>query len=165
MLRRWRLAKSRVASLSLPEIPAYEQIKGIQAMIKTLEKKYDSLRTLVRILPDVQLGRPQGVVILLDTVEAELRQLAADEMSRDLAKEDDSSIAAKGIRARTKEVQARIRAPRERARTRLEERAAQSKDPKLQQHLTPQHWLEQMMRKDTGAKPRLSQRPRPRRQQ
>ena len=38
MLRRWRLAKSRVASLSLPEIPAYEQIKGIQAMIKTLEK-------------------------------------------------------------------------------------------------------------------------------
>ncbi|OLP84290.1 Copia protein [Symbiodinium microadriaticum] len=99
MLRRWRLAKSRVASLSLPEIPAYEQIKGIQAMIKTLEKKYDSLRTrmsLVRILPDVQLGRPQGVVTLLDTVETELRQLAADEMSRDLAKDDDSSIAAKG---------------------------------------------------------------------
>ena len=99
MLRRWRLAKSRVASLSLPEIPAYEQIKGIQAMIKTLEKRYDSLRTrmsLVRILPDVQLGRPQGVVTLLDTVDAELRQLAADEMSRDLAKEDDSSIVAKG---------------------------------------------------------------------
>ena len=64
-------SKSRVASLSLPEIPAYEQIKGIQAMIKTLEKKYDSMRTrmsLVRILPDVQLGRPQGVVTLLDTV-------------------------------------------------------------------------------------------------
>ena len=40
-------------------------------MIKTLEKKYDSMRTrmsLVRILPDVQLGRPQGVVTLLDTV-------------------------------------------------------------------------------------------------
>ena len=68
-------------------------------MIKTLEKKYDSLRTrmsLVRILSDVQLGRPQGVVALLDTVETELRQLAADEMSRDLAKDDDSSIAAKG---------------------------------------------------------------------
>ena len=135
---------------------------------------------------------PRGWFVLLDTVEAELRQLAADEMSRDLAKEDDSSIAAKGIRARTREVQARIRAPRERARTRLEERAAQSKDrevlvpktqapltsgrglkmaatgriapfpttkntslsPKLQQHLTPQHWLEQMMRKDTGAKPK-----------
>ena len=39
---------------------------------------------------------PRGWFVLLDTVEAELRQLAADEMSRDLAKEDDSSIAAKG---------------------------------------------------------------------
>ena len=35
LLRRWRLAKNRIASLKLPEIPAYEPIGGIQTMLKT----------------------------------------------------------------------------------------------------------------------------------
>ena len=85
LLRRWRLAKSRVASLALPDVPAYEQISGIQKMLKNLEKGYDSLRTrlsLVRIHADVQLVRPQGVTIVLEAVEQELRQIAADEMAR-----------------------------------------------------------------------------------
>ena len=85
LLRRWRLAKSRIASLALPDVPAYEQISGIQKMLKNLEKQYDSLRTrlsLVRIHADVQLARPQGVTIVLEAVEQELRQIAADEMAR-----------------------------------------------------------------------------------
>ena len=45
LLRRWKLAKSRIASLSLPDAPAYEQISGIQKMLKNLERKYDSLKT------------------------------------------------------------------------------------------------------------------------
>ena len=85
LLRRWRLAKNRIAPLALPDVPAYEQINGIQKLLRTLEKKYDSLRTrlsLIRIHPDVQLGRPQGVNMALEAVEQELRQIAADEMAR-----------------------------------------------------------------------------------
>ena len=55
-LRRWRLAKNRIASLALPDV------RGIQKMLKNLEKKHDSLRTrlsLVRIHADVQLARPK----------------------------------------------------------------------------------------------------------
>ena len=86
VLRRWRLAKSRVSALSLPEIPAYEQVKGIMTLLKTLEKRYDALKTrlaLVRIHPDIQLGKPNGVTHLLDSVEQELRRLSADETTKD----------------------------------------------------------------------------------
>ena len=76
LLRRWRLAKSRIASLALLDVPAYEQISGIQKMLKNLEKQYDSLRTrlsLVRIHADVQLARPQGK----SKVREKARQLMA----------------------------------------------------------------------------------------
>ena len=165
--------------------------------------------SLVRILPDVQLGRPQGVVTLLDTVDAELRQLAADEMSRDLAKEDDSSIVAKG-KGKDKGGKGKDKGPKGKGKDKdggkssakqgqggtssQDSGAADQRKTKpcmwfwtengcyrkscpfshdentslslrLQQHPTPQHWLEPMMRKETRAKPRLNQRLRPRRPQ
>ena len=96
LLRCWRLAKNRIASLKLPEIPAYEQIRGIQTLLKNLERKHDSIRTrlsLVRLHPDIHLARPQGVVMMLDAVEQELRQIAADEMTKDnLSNNSDAVI-------------------------------------------------------------------------
>ena len=85
ILRRWRLAKNRISSLALPEVPAYEQIKGILTLLKTLERRHDSLRTrlsLVRLNPDIVLGKPSGVNFLLESVEQELRRLAADETTK-----------------------------------------------------------------------------------
>ena len=73
-------------SLKLPEIPAYEQIRGIQTMLKAFERKHDGIRTrlsLVRLHADIQLARPQSAVMMLDAVEQELRQIAADEMTKE----------------------------------------------------------------------------------
>ena len=99
ILRRWRLAKNRVSALALPEIPAYEQVKGIMTLLRTLEKRHDALKTrlaLVRIHPDVQLGKPGGVTHLLDAVEQELRRLSADETTKDNLNQVAEPFAAKG---------------------------------------------------------------------
>ena len=99
VLRRWRLAKNRVSALALPEIPAYEQVKGIMTMLRTLERKYDALKTrlaLVRIHPDIQLGKPSGITHLLDTVEQELRRLSADETTKDNLNQVNEPMIAKG---------------------------------------------------------------------
>ena len=55
-------------------------------MLKALERKHDGIRTrlsLVRLHADIQLARPQSAVMMLDAVEQELRQIAADEMAKE----------------------------------------------------------------------------------
>ena len=82
--------------MALPEVPAYEQIKGILTLLKTLERKHDSLRTrlsLAKIHPDIHLGKPSGVTLLLESVEQELRRLAADEVTKGHLGQSDSTVA------------------------------------------------------------------------
>ena len=58
VLRHWRLAKNRVSALALPEIPAYEQVKGIMTLLRTLERKYDALKTRLALVHTS--GHPTG---------------------------------------------------------------------------------------------------------
>ena len=98
VLRRWKLAKARVQALGLPEAAPFEMIKGLQTLVRNLERRHDSLRTrlaLARLTPAVQLGQPTGVDVLVEAIEMEVRQLAADEVTRGHQNQGES-VAAKG---------------------------------------------------------------------
>ena len=100
VLRRWKLARSRIQSLGLPEAAPFELLKGLQTLIARLEKKHDSLRTrmsLCRLDTSIQLGKAQGVELMLENIEKELRLLSADEYSKsNTSGEHEISLANKG---------------------------------------------------------------------
>ena len=86
LIRRWKLAKQRIASLGLPEPACFEQLKGIGVLLGRLEKRHEQLRmrlALLRLQPEVQLGKPAAVETLLDNCDQQLRQIAADETSKE----------------------------------------------------------------------------------
>ncbi|CAE7437070.1 RE1 [Symbiodinium sp. CCMP2592] len=86
LIRRWKLAKQRIASLGLPEPACFEQLKGIGVLLGRLEKKHEQLRmrlALLRLNPDVQMGKPGAVETILDNCDQQLRQIAADETSKE----------------------------------------------------------------------------------
>ena len=58
-----------------PEAAPFELLKGLQTLIARLEKKHDSLRTrmsLCRLDTSIQLGKAQGVELMLENIEKEL---------------------------------------------------------------------------------------------
>ena len=80
------MAKQRIASLGLPEPACFEQLKGIGVLLGRLEKRHEQLRmrlALLRLQPEVQLGKPGAVETLLDNCDQQLRQIAADETSKE----------------------------------------------------------------------------------
>ena len=99
LIRRWKLAKQRIASLGLPEPACFEQLKGIGVLLGRLEKKHEQLRmrlALLRLNPDVQMGKPGAVETILDNCDQQLRQIAADETSKEGGNSDSIIVATKG---------------------------------------------------------------------
>ena len=73
VLRRWKMARTRAAAL------------GLLASLACLERKQDALRTrlsLLRSVPEIQFPTEAGVRMMVDTLEHELRQTAADEHTK-----------------------------------------------------------------------------------
>ena len=101
MLRRWRLARSRIQALRLPEAAPFELLRGLQVLVSRLEKKHESLKTrmsICRLESSVQLGQPKGVDIILEQIDKELRMLAADEATKaNAAGHHDDPTARKGL--------------------------------------------------------------------
>ena len=99
LIRRWKLAKQRIASLGLPEPACFEQLKGIGVLLGRLEKKHEQLRmrlALLRLNPDVQMGKPGAVETILDNCDQQLRQIAADETSKEGVNSESIIAATKG---------------------------------------------------------------------
>ena len=101
VLRRWRLARSRIQALGLPEAAPFELLRGLQVLVSRLEKKHESLKTrmsICRLESSVQLGQPKGVDIILEQIDKELRMLAADEATKaNAAGHHDDPTAHKGL--------------------------------------------------------------------
>ena len=92
------LAKARVQALGFPEAAPSEMMKRLQTLVRNLERRHDSLRTrlaLARLTPAVQLGHSTRVDVLVEAIEMEVRQLAADEATRGHQNQGES-VAAKG---------------------------------------------------------------------
>ncbi|OLP88022.1 hypothetical protein AK812_SmicGene30703 [Symbiodinium microadriaticum] len=103
VLRRWRLARSRIQALGLPEAAPFELWRGLQVLVSRLEKKHESLKTrmsICRLQSSVQLGQPKGVGvdIILEQIDKELCMLAADEATKaNAAGHHDDPTAHKGL--------------------------------------------------------------------
>ena len=81
-IRRWKLARLRAAALNLPSTAPSEAMRALCTLVKHIEKRSDSLRTrmsLIKLSPDIQRPTELGVQMILETLDKELRQLAADE--------------------------------------------------------------------------------------
>ena len=84
-LRRWKLARARASSLSMPSVAAYEELQALGALVRNLERKHDRLRTvlgLLRTRPEIVRPTTAGVDSFLELVEQQLQLLSADEHVR-----------------------------------------------------------------------------------
>ena len=87
LMRRYTLALRRVEQLQMPPIAPSEQIKALQAMTKTVERKYNTFHmrlNLLRLFPEAS-SRPtvEGVERLRTTIEQQLHELTADEIAKE----------------------------------------------------------------------------------
>ena len=62
VLRRWRLARARVATLSLPQVAPFEELAALGSLSQNLERCHERLRTLLGLLRiSPQVFRPSKV--------------------------------------------------------------------------------------------------------
>ena len=93
VLRRWRLARTRLGQLNVPSVAPSEEARALGALIKSLEKKYATLQTrmsLLRLTGNVQRPTAEGIQAMINAIEQELRPFAAEESLR-AAKTVDAS--------------------------------------------------------------------------
>ena len=99
-LRRWKLARTRAGTLGLPGIAPYEELQALSSLVKTLERRSDTFRTLLGLLrtrPEIIRPTPEGVSKMVQLVEQQLQILCAEEVVRRNRKEgEDTSQAYKG---------------------------------------------------------------------
>ena len=86
LFRRYRLALRRLVQLNMPEVAPSEQLKALQMMTRTLERKYPAFHmrlNLLRLFPESST-RPtkEGVERYFTTAEQQVLELTADEASR-----------------------------------------------------------------------------------
>ena len=85
IIRKWRTARARAAALGLPATAPSEAMRSLSSLTRTLERKLDSLRTrlsIMKLAPEIQFPTENGVTMILNTLENELRQASADETVR-----------------------------------------------------------------------------------
>ena len=86
LFRRYRLALRRLVQLNMPEVAPSEQLKALQMMTRTLERKYTAFHmrmNLLRLFPESST-RPtkEGVERYFTTAEQQVLELTADEASK-----------------------------------------------------------------------------------
>ena len=85
VLRRWKLARTRLSQLNIPSVAPSEEARALGALIKSLERKYATLQTrmsLLRLTGNVQRPTAEGVQAMMNAIEQELRPFAAEECLR-----------------------------------------------------------------------------------
>eukprot|EP00439_Symbiodinium_sp_Y106_P015395 s10409_g2.t1 len=77
-------------------------MRSLSSLTRTLERKLDSLRTrlsIMKLAPEIQFPTENGVTMILNTLENELRQASADEtvrLNKQQSNSEDVPTAAKG---------------------------------------------------------------------
>ena len=98
-LRRWRLARTRSASLNLPQVAPYEELQALSTLVKILERRHDRFRTMLGLLrtrPEIIRPTPVGVEEMVNLLEQQLQLISADEHVRTNRQGDSDPQAAKG---------------------------------------------------------------------
>ena len=99
-LRWWKLARTRAATLGLPAVAPFEELQALGSLVKTLEKRTDTFRTLlglIRTRPEIVRPSPAGVTGMIQLIEQQLQILCAEEnITRNRREADEFSQAAKG---------------------------------------------------------------------
>ena len=99
-LRRWKLARTRAATLGLPAVAPFEELQALGSLVKTLERRTDTFRTLlglIRTRPEVVRPSPAGVTGMVQLIEQQLQLLCAEEnIKRNRREADEMAQAAKG---------------------------------------------------------------------
>ena len=102
IIRKWRTARARAAAFGLPATAPSEAMRSLSSLTRTLERKLDSLRTrlsIMKLAPEIQFPTENGVTMILNTLENELRQASADEtvrLNKQQSTSEDVPTAAKG---------------------------------------------------------------------
>ncbi|CAE7661265.1 unnamed protein product [Symbiodinium sp. CCMP2592] len=98
-LRRWRLARTRATSLSLPQVAPYEELKALETLVRNLERRHDRFRTMLGLLrtqPDIIRPTVTGVESMVALIDQQLQLLSADEHVKNNRQNEPDSQAAKG---------------------------------------------------------------------
>ncbi|CAE7289759.1 unnamed protein product [Symbiodinium sp. CCMP2592] len=98
-LRRWRLARTRATSLSLPQVAPYEELKALETLVRNLERRHDRFRTMLGLLrtqPDIIRPTVRGVESMVALIDQQLQLLSADEHVKNNRQNEPDSQAAKG---------------------------------------------------------------------
>ena len=99
VLRRWRLARARVAAVSLPQVDPFEELAALGSLSQNLERRHERLRTLLGLLrtsPQVFRPSKEGVEKMIALLEQQFQLLTADEHVKASKNSDPDPQAAKG---------------------------------------------------------------------